>query len=63
MPLTPDYTTYKTELEFLEDFRKSSYDAIDYCLRKNYVFSPRIHITTFNNFLHRDEFEDVLKEK
>ena len=59
MPLTPDYLEYKTEMKFLEDFRKSSYDTIDYCMRKGYVFSPRAHVWVFNNFKHRDEYVDV----
>jgi organic radical activating enzyme len=61
MPLTPDYTKYKSEIKFLEDFRKSTYDALDYCMRKGYVLSPRIHVWVFNNFKHRDEFIDVRK--
>jgi organic radical activating enzyme len=59
MPLTPDYTEYQDEYIFLQDYRQSCYDAVDYCLRRNYVFSPRIHIWVFNNFTHRNEFEDV----
>ena len=62
MPLTPDYKEYKKEMQFLEDFRKSSYDTIDYCMRTGYMFSPRLHIFIFNNFLHRDEFMDVIKK-
>lgn len=63
MPLTPDYLEYKTEVSFIDGFRKSSYDAIDYCLRKGYVFSPRAHVYVFNNFKHRDEYADVRKLK
>ena len=62
MPLTPDYTKYKSETKFLEDYRKSCYDAIDYCLRTGHVFAGRLHIFIFNNFLHRDEFVDVMKK-
>lgn len=58
MPLTPDYLNYTDEFTFLQDYRKSCYDAIDYCLRNNYIFSPRMHIWVFNNFEHRNEFED-----
>lgn len=61
MPLTPDYLTYDNEMKFLEDFRQSSYDAIDYCMRTGYTFSGRQHIWLFNNFLHRDEYMDVRK--
>ncbi|HQF37043.1 MAG TPA: 7-carboxy-7-deazaguanine synthase QueE [Candidatus Dojkabacteria bacterium] len=61
MPLTPDYTKYKKEFSFIQAYRKSCYDAIDYCLRKNYTFSPRLHIWVFNNFKHRNEFEDCKK--
>jgi len=59
MPLTPDYNQYKNEMDFLEDYRKSSYDALAYCIEKGYVFVPRAHIWIFNNFKHRDEFMDV----
>ncbi len=59
MPNTPDYTTYTDEFTFLQDFRESSYDSVDYCLRKGFIFSPRIHIWVFNNFNHRNEFESV----
>jgi len=62
MPLTPDYSKYTSEFEFLQDYRKSCYDAIDYCLRGNYIFSPRLHIWVFNNFSHRNEFEDVIEK-
>lgn len=61
MPLTPDYTKYKSEIKFLEDYRKSCYDAIDYCLRKGYIFVPRAHVFVFNNFKHRNEFVDIEK--
>ena len=61
MPNTPDYLNYTDEFEFIKDFRKSCYDTIDYCLRKGHMFSPRMHVFVFNNFLHRDEFEDVVK--
>ena len=61
MPLTPDYSKYKSEMKFLEDFRKSTYDALDYCIRKGYTLSPRIHIWIFNNFKHRNEYADVRK--
>ena len=63
MPLTPDYTQYSSEIKFLEDFRKSTYDTLDYCMRKGYVLSPRVHVWIFNNFKARDEYVDVLKEK
>lgn len=61
MPLTPDYSKYKSEIKFLEDFRKSTYDALDYCMRKGYVLSPRAHVWIFNNFKMRDEYVDVRK--
>ena len=61
MPLTPDYTTHKNELKFLEDYRKSCYDAIDYCMRTGHIFVPRAHVFVFNNFKHRDELADVRK--
>lgn len=63
MPLTPDYTQYNNESDFLEAFRKSSYDTIDYCLRKGYIFSPRAHVWVFNNFKHRDEYIDIIKDR
>ena len=63
MPLTPDYTKYKSEMKFLEDFRKSTYDALEYCMKKGYVLSPRMHVWVFNNFSHRDEYIDVMREK
>lgn len=63
MPLTPDYTKYKSEMKFLEDFRKSTYDALEYCMKKGYVLSPRMHVWVFNNFSHRDEYIDVMKGK
>lgn len=64
MPLTPDYLDFgDDEYDFLQHYRNSCYDAVDYCLRRNYVFSPRIHIWVFNNFYHRNEFEDVKQEK
>lgn len=60
MPLTPDYSKYVNsidcELNFLEDYRRSCYDAIDYCLRTGYTFVPRAHVFVFNNFENRDEF-------
>jgi organic radical activating enzyme len=59
MPLTPDYKSYKTEMKFLEDFRKSSYNAIEYCLTTGYIFVPRAHVWIFNNYKHRDELVDV----
>ncbi len=66
MPLTPDYSKYVTsidcELNFLEDYRKSCYDAIDYCLRTGYTFVPRAHVFVFNNFTNRDEYIDVRKK-
>lgn len=62
MPLTPDYLTYDDEMKFLEDFRQSSYDTIDYCMRTGYIFSPRAHVWVFNNFKHRDEYVDVRKK-
>ena len=61
MPLTPDYTKYKSEIKFLEDFRKSTYSALDYCMRKGYALSSRMHVWIFNNFEHRDEYVDVRK--
>ncbi len=63
MPLTPDYLTYADEFTFIQDFRDSCYDSVDYCLRTGYLFSPRMHVFVFNNFSHRNEFEDVKKEK
>jgi len=62
MPLTPDYTKYKKEIDFLEAFRLSSYDTIEYCMETGYIFSGRQHVWTFNNFLHRDEYMDVRKK-
>lgn len=64
MPLTPDYThfDYKNETDFLEDYRKSCYDTIEYCLKTGYIFVPRTHVFVFNNFLHRDEYVDVRKK-
>ena len=62
MPLTPDYLKYKSEIKFLEDFRQSSYDAINYCMKKGYIFSGRQHVWVFNNFKHRNELVDVLKD-
>ncbi len=61
MALTPDYSKYVNEFSFLEGYRKSCYDAIDYCIRRNYRFSLREHIWVFNNFKHRNEFEDCKK--
>jgi len=61
MPLTPDYLTYADEFTFIQDFRDSCYDSIDYCLRTNYSFSARLHVFVFNNFKHRNEFEDIVK--
>lgn len=65
MPLTPDYTnlSYKNEMDFLEDFRKSSYDTLNYCMRMGYTFTARTHVWVFNNFLHRNELVDVRKEE
>jgi len=62
MPLTPDYKNYKTEIEFLEDFRDSSYDAIDFCMQTGYIFTPRAHVFVFNSFKHRNELVDVRKK-
>ena len=62
MPLTPDHTKFNTEMEFFEAFRKSSYQALDYCMKKGYNFSMRSHVWLFNNFTNRNEFEDVRKE-
>lgn len=62
MPLTPDYLNYEKEIDFLEDFRKSSYDTLEYCMKTGYVFSPRMHVWVFNNFKHRDEYVDVRKK-
>jgi hypothetical protein len=62
LPLTPDYTKYKKEIDFLEAFRLSSYDTIEYCMETGYIFSGRQHVWTFNNFLHRDEYMDVRKK-
>lgn len=61
-PLTPDYTKYKIEMKFLEDFRKSCYDTLEYCMKTGYVFSSRAHIWIFNNYKHRDELIDVRKK-
>ena len=61
MPLTPDYTKYKTEIKFLEAFRESSYAAIEYCLKTGYIFVPRAHVWVFNNYKHRDELLDTRK--
>lgn len=61
MPLTPDYTKYKSEIKFLEAFRKSTYDALDYCMRTGYILSPRQHVWIFNNFKMRNEYMDVRK--
>lgn len=63
MPLTPDYKEYQTEMEFLNDFRESSYDTIDFCMRIGYIFSARQHVWVFNNFEHRDEYVDARKMK
>lgn len=63
MPMTPNYSNYKTEYEFLEDFRQSCYDTLDYCLKTGYTFVPRAHIFLFNNFINRNEFMDVRKLK
>ncbi len=62
MPLTPDYLNYEKEIDFLEDFRKSSYDTLEYCMKTGYVFSPRMHVWVFNNFKHRAEYVDVRKK-
>jgi organic radical activating enzyme len=62
MPLTPDYLTYDDEMKFLEAFRQSSYDTLEYCMKTGYVFSSRMHIWVFNNFKHRDEYVDVRKK-
>jgi 7-carboxy-7-deazaguanine synthase len=61
MPLTPNFEDFKNEREFLESFRKSSYDAIEYCLNSGHTFNPRAHIWVFNNFEHRNEYLDVVK--
>ena len=63
MPLTPDYLQYPLEDLFLEAFRESSYDTIDFCMRTGYIFSARQHVWTFNNFEHRNEYVDVRKVK
>ena len=59
MPLTPDYTKFKKELDFLEDFRKSTYDTVEYCMKTGYILSPRAHVWIFNNFKMRNEFMDI----
>ena len=58
MPLTTDYKESLNEYDFINNFRKSCHYTIDYCLRRNYRLSPRAHIWLFNNFEHRNEFED-----
>lgn len=62
MPLTPDYARYQFEIGFLNAYRESCYDAIDYCLRTGYIFVPRAHVFVFNNFTNRDEYIDVRKK-
>lgn len=60
MPLTPDYNKYKKEMHFLEDFRNTSYKALNYCLKKGYIFTPRAHVWIFNNFKHKNELMDCM---
>jgi 7-carboxy-7-deazaguanine synthase len=63
MPLTPNFEDFTNEKEFLESFRKSSYDTIEYCLNTGHIFNPRAHVWVFNNFEHRNEYLDVMKER
>lgn len=63
MPLTPDYTKYDSEIDFLNSFRESSYFTLEYCIKHGYTFSPRMHIWIFNNFKNRNEFDDIKKEQ
>jgi len=60
MPLTPDIKNYKSELSFLKDFKKSCYKTLDFCMKNNYRFSPRLQTWLFNNLESKsDEYDDV----
>ncbi len=58
-PLTPDYIKYKTEMGFLEDFRVSCHNTLEYSIRNGYSFSSRTHVWVFNNYKQRNELLDV----
>jgi len=49
-PLTPFVYVYNSEINFLNDFRESTYKALDYCMRKGYILTPRFHVWLFNKF-------------
>lgn len=64
MPLTPDIKSYTTESKFLEDFKENCYKTLDFCMKNNYRFSPRLQTWLFNNLESKsDEYDDITFNK
>lgn len=62
MPLTPDMNSYDLkndvgQLRFLNDFRKSCVDVVNFCLKHGYTYSSREHVFLFMD--KKDEVSDM----
>jgi organic radical activating enzyme len=49
MPLTPNYENYDSRRRFLESYKIQCLGTLEYCLKHNYRFSPRLQVWMFNN--------------
>jgi organic radical activating enzyme len=58
MPLTPARSDFKSEIEFIQAFRKNCYNALNFCMRTGFNLSPREHVWMFDQD-NRDEFLNV----
>lgn len=61
-PLTPDYKGFKTEYDFIKEFRNSCWKTLEFCLKKNLIFNPRNQIWIFNTYKNRNELEDIKRK-
>jgi len=60
MPLTPNIDRYKNHDKFIEDYKQSCLQTLDFCLKNNYRFSPRLQTWLFSNLESKlNECEDV----
>lgn len=49
MPLTPNVKNYDSRRRFLESYKIQCLGTLEYCLKHNYRFSPRLQVWLFNN--------------
>jgi len=60
MPLTPNINRYKNYNTFMDDYKQSCLQTLDFCLKNNYKFSPRLQIWLFANLDCKvNEVEDI----